>query len=345
MSSSTSSSEAAGEARAWRGVASTLAVALLVSGLAASVALGPGRDALAAAGGKLLEPRDRLLRDATRPRGDDPLLVFIGDSTLRPPRAYPKRLERRLPGVEVRSLWAPGLGPAEHFLLLSRVIEQRPDVVVLLAHLRMFRAHGPLWQPDLTTLLPPRDIPRALALPFHAHGVGAARLALASLWGAFGSETWLRVFVGGQELARKTPVVRWLTPLRRRIRDELPPAPPEGGEPARLYGDRLYEGHPDVVMLGASVELAARRGARALVLVSPVPVYRFREAGTLHRADFEGRVALLRRVTRQHGGELLDLHALLGKDDFDDPMGHPSASGDRRIALEVLPWLRGALAR
>jgi len=96
-------------------------------------------------------------------------------------------------------------------------------------------------------------------------------------------------------------------------------------------------------MLGASVELAARRGARVLVLVSPVPVHRFREEGTLGLADFEGRVELLRRVTRRNGGELLDLHALLGADDFDDLMGHPSRSGDRRLAETLEPWLSKAL--
>lgn len=338
MSSSTSSSSRASAATLW--VAAGVCIALLgASGAWVWMAEG---DALAEAGREALVPRERLLRDVSRPRRGGPMVLVLGDSTLRPPRTWTKRLERRLPGVELRSLWAPGLGPPEHLLLLGPALAHRPEVVVLLAHFRMWNAGAPLWQPDLLTLLPPRALPRALALPFHAHGVGAGRLGLASLWGAWGSERLLEAFTGGRERAREAPLLRWLTPMRRRLR-----GPVQVGtrrERAGLYGDRLYPGHPDLAFLEASVAWAVRRGSRAFVLVSPVPVQRFAVQGKLDEADFPARVALVRSVTERAGGELLDLHAALAADQFADALGHMNEAGAERVATLVGPPLRSALA-
>lgn len=318
--------------------------AAAVLGVVISLALGPGRATLVEAGRKALTPHDRVVLEASRPRRSAALAFLLGDSTFRPPHSYPALLRRRLaPQAEVRPLWAPGMGPAEHYLLLGRALALRPQAVVLVANLRLLWGDGPLWYPDLLTLLPPGELPHALRLPFHAREVGAARLILASLLGTLPTDMPLYLFTGGHVWARRVPLLRWTEPLRSARAHDPERLRELRTERVGRYGERLYPGHPALAMIGASVEQARRRGARVLVLVSPAPVQRLIEAGVYREAALDDRVARVCEVTVKNGGECLDLHDALAAEDFSDDLGHFSASGVERVAARLEPWLRSAL--
>ena len=305
----------------------------------------PFWDALVATGRRELRHRPAALANPQRRKPDGPLAVFLGDSTFLPGYAYPRRLAARLGGAaEVHHFWWEGFEPFHHYLLVGRAMELAPDAVVIVAQTRVFWRHEPLWYADLLTLLPPRELPRAVLLPFHERGVSVPRLVLASLLGSLRetSDTWLQAFVGARWRAERVPGLHWLVPARRPSRD-----------PRRLvelrrerflrYDLPIFEGHPAVRALAATVERAVRGGARTLVLVSPIPVERLREAGLYDPEVFDRRVRVIRDAVEEQGGELLDLHAILSASDFSDEFGHMTESGARKMVRVLDPWLREAL--
>ena len=302
-------------------------------------------ETLVAVGERELDHRPAALADPQRETPELPLAVFLGDSTFLPGYAYPRLLAKKLRDrAELQSFWWEGFEPFHHYLLLGRALELEPEAVVIVAQTRVFWRHEPLWYADLLTLVPPRELPRAVLLPFHERGISIPRLVLASLLGTLREtgDAWLHAFVGARQRAQQIPGLRWLVPWR------APSADPRmlsklRQERFQRYGLPIFEGHPAVEALAATVEQAVRGGARTLVLVSPIPVERLKRADLYDAETFAKRVDVIRRAVERKGGELLDLHAILREDDFSDEFGHMTESGARRMVLVLDPWLRNAL--
>ena len=304
-----------------------------------------GGPALVDAGTRELDHRDFVRIVPERQQPELPLVVYLGDSTFLPGYAYPRLLANRLSGrAETLLYWWEGFEPFHHYLLVGQAMAQEPAVVVIVAQPRVFWRHEPLWYEDLLTLVPPSELPRAALLPFHERSVSVPRLVLASLWGSLpeGGETLLRAFVGARKLAVDVPGLRWLVPQRAEQQDAS-----RLGE-LRLerfesYDVPIYPSHPAVRALAATVEQAERRGARTLVLLSPIPVEKLRAAGLYDDATFARRIGVIERAVEGEGGELLDFHAVFEPDEFSDDYGHMARGGARKIARLLEPWLRQAL--
>lgn len=302
-------------------------------------------DRLVEVGERELEHRPANLVQPQRPEPDVPLALFLGDSTFLPGHAYTRLLSHRLGEAgNLLPVWWEGFEPFHHYLVAGRALELEPEAVVIVAQTRVFWRHEPLWYADLLTLLPPRELPRAMLLPFHERSVSVPRVVLASLLGSLRShsESAIHAFVGARKLAERIPLLRFFVPWKARDAD-----------PRRLtqlrqerfqkYGMPIYEGHPAVQALAATVEQAVRSGARTLVLVSPIPVDRLKAAGLYDEQIFADRVQVIQNAVEEQGGELLDLHAIQSPEDFTDEFGHMSESGNRKMALVIDPWLREAL--
>lgn len=341
MSSSTSSSRRS--ARRGLGVLALTFVGVLVA--AVGLVASPFWETLVAVGERKLDHRPKALANPQRQSPELPLAVFLGDSTFLPGHAYPRLLAQKLRDrAELQSFWWEGFEPFHHYLLAGRALELEPDVVVIVAQTRVFWRHEPLWYADLLTLIPPRELPRAVLLPFHERGISIPRLVLASLLGTLREtgDAWLYAFAGARQRAQQIPVLRWLVPWR------APSADPRmliklRQERFQRYGLPIFEGHPAVEALAATVEQAVRRGARTLVLVSPIPVERLKQADLYDADTFAKRVDVIRQAVESEGGELLDVHAILRGHDFSDEFGHMTESGTRKVVLVLDPWLRNAL--
>ena len=89
--------------------------------------------------------------------------------------------------------------------------------------------------------------------------------------------------------------------------------------------------------------MAERSGVEVLVVVSPVNLDAAKETVGYDEAAFLESVAELRGVVESEGGELIDMHAALTRDQFYDDLGHYLASGAREIAIPVEAWTREVL--
>ena len=124
--------------------------------------------------------------------------------------------------------------------------------------------------------------------------------------------------------------------------------PTFAGSPLRWisrYDVDLYPGHPLVRMVGGGVEMATRRGSRVLAVVAPIPIDVLRELDHYEVDRFSERIEVLRAAVEENGGELLDLHDLLGRDGFSDAMGHMGREGTGVFVARLLPAVQRQLDR
>jgi hypothetical protein len=283
---------------------------------------------------------DRFLRPE---RTGAPLVLAIGDSTMRPPIPFTKQMAVRIgPAVEVRTFWGAGLSPAEAALVASAALELEPAAMILLAHFATFEAPQPLRYPELVRIVPPRRLPALLPLPFSSRGLGAGEIVLGSVVGTILPKSWIRVSAGGAKSLQKQLEARWaVTP---------------GTDYHRLarYGklrlgailrsvDKVYPGHPSVEMLRGAVHMIEDAGVEVLVVISPVNVAPLQEHGVFDAVDIERRVRHVSEVVESAGGEVLDMHDGLPPEEFADELGHYTTTGARRISLPVEDWTRRVL--
>jgi len=264
-----------------------------------------------------------------------PLLVWLGDSTMVSRRGitgYPARIARRLHGpVETRNLFIPALDPYHYYFLMGPIVEHGADVVVIALHLRLFRPETHFKRNDLASYLPTAELARAAALPLHERGLTLPKLLLyRSL--RFGSVERLYQFAVGQR-QRFHDSRRWAW-LGKHLR-----VPSRDGvlDLVRRYDDDIYPGHPMVRIVGAGVELATRGGARVLAVVSPIPIDVLRDHGLYDGDRYADRIRGLAAVVEAGGGELIDLHALLSRDEFSDSLGHMTRDGTAHMVEALLP--------
>jgi hypothetical protein len=154
---------------------------VLALGVALGLALAlAGRGALAS-GEALYHHRRALARMAEGASGARPLVAWLGDSTIVSvgQDTYPRLVGAALAGGEQRVIATPGLNFFDYYFVMGPVLEGAPDLIVLVAHLRMFGANtGTRTFTDLASMIPTSELPAAVMLPLPEQGISVPRLFL-----------------------------------------------------------------------------------------------------------------------------------------------------------------------
>jgi len=272
-----------------------------------------------------------------------PLVAWLGDSTI-VGQSYPQRMEdwlQRHYRAESRVVAYVGLTTYNYYELMGPVLALRPAVVVLVANLRTLfvpRADQPIPTDlggfdDLASMIPEDELPRALTLPWQVRGLSLPRLLLLRLLRFEAVEQSMYLFEGLRSLAQR----------QRPWEAVAPPTPlPESVvleaylEVIRVmeqrYDQPITAGAPFVRMLGATVDMARRRGVRVLVVASPIPFEQLQRSIGYDRAMYAQRFATLRAVTEASGGAFVDYHEALQASGFRDQGGHFTDGGATALA-------------
>jgi hypothetical protein len=331
----------------WIGL--TFVLALVAAGVIAVRHFGD--DALHA--GRNLYRHRIMLEGATWPRIEDgPLLVWMGDSTILDDKgpSYPQLIDERLrtDHIASRVVANVGLDFYHYYFLMGRVLALRPDVVVLVAHLRVFNLRrfelaGNTQQfDDLASMIPASELWRALGLPLHARGISAPGLLLMRLFGYEGGERALYLVEGLRFMFQEAdfwpalevdeaPRTRWLRGMQSLA------------VTLQSYDVPLGRRQPVVRMMGATVRMSTAAGVRTLVVGSPIPYGAMGLRGWYDPADYVRRFAVLRAVVEENGGSFVDLHEALAREEFIDGAGHYNAAGAHHVADLVEPVVRAEL--
>ena len=278
------------------------------------------------------------------PRSDEtPLVMTLGDSTLRSPIPFSTQVEAWIKEpLEMRTLWVLGLSQGEAALIVAGALELEPKALVLVAHFSMFESERPLRLRELQRLVPPHRLPEFVGLPYGVRGVGFAELVFSSLAGAWLPEPWIVAKRGGARWFESQLRRRWRVVAGSEDHHRVRLAQLEKQAIARSVRS-FHEGHPSLEMIRASVRMAERSGVETLVVVSPVNRDAVEEAVGYDADAFLSTVETLRRVVRDEGGDLIDSHAALTREQFTDDLGHYYASGAREVAIPVETWTRSVL--
>ncbi len=264
-------------------------------------------------------------------------VVFMGDSTTISKPGIPawsmlvgNAIKRS--GATPIYLIYPGQDLFHYYCLSGRVLDWKPDVVVIVVNQRGMkpgRRRGA--EMNLCSYLPPSQLIRSLLLPYHDRGVSLVRLALIQ---ALRSETVLdaMLFLEG---TRRLVGDRWLEPSpksHRRI-------PSVGVKEmfARDYQVRVSDDHPHVVVLRELVAELHREGTQVLVLFTPVPPAQLQLAEVGDRGFWQRTRNVYRRAVTEAGGEFVDLHGDIDASGFRDIADHLTASGHLRVFRAISP--------
>jgi hypothetical protein len=280
-------------------------------------------------------------------RPSERTVVWLGDSTVLGLRgiSYPQVLEPTLRAAGIRTRIVGWLGMdfyGYYFLTTTIVRELRPDVLVVVAHLRLF---APLRSPrsraddrpgmnDLASYLGPAELPAALGLPLAAHDLTVPRLLLTQSLRLSPVEQAHRWFEGGRRLATDATVL-----------DGLGPRELNRGHLAGLTFMRMIledsdvevtPDHPIVETMAATVRYAAERGVCVLVVGTPLPYEAMARRRDGYNADvYARRFGVLRVAVEASGGAFLDAHEALRSEEFVDVGGHFSPAGAEHMARLV----------
>lgn len=289
------------------------------------------------------------LENRTRKLPRAPLIVWLGDSTIMKAETdflpYPGQIDARLRrsglSYETLILAEAGIGPFVQYFVVGQVLRFKPTQLFLVANLqaltRSGRERGVL---ESASFLPPGELWRAFALPWHAAGISIPRLLLAR------SLAWQPV----------ETVIYFLEGLRQLFRDEIyssrrPLTFWDRGRTSARGMRRLMapidEHSPPVAMLAATVELAVRHGIPTTVILSPVRPLAHTLDGANSGPRLPERIKAVGRAVTAAGGRFVDLHAALGAEMFRDFGGHFTASGTTRMARALEPhvWQAVMIAR
>jgi hypothetical protein len=154
-----------------------VAVSALLSVFGAQVALDEGR--------ALYSHRDWLALQLDRIRSAD--VVWLGDSTimsLARYQSYPKLFNERVLAPRGRRsvvVAVPGLDFFGYYALMGTAIATRPQLVVMIAKLRLLDPRGIAARGDLVSFVPASELPRLFTLPYASRSMTAPGLLLARL--------------------------------------------------------------------------------------------------------------------------------------------------------------------
>jgi hypothetical protein len=326
--------------------------ATLATGLALTVtSIGPAAEE---AGRGAYGYRAVYEREFAPRTGDRPLVAWLGDSTmLSIGRAeYPAVVGRLLArdGVDPETRVVAGhlLDFYSFYFLAGPVLDLRPDLLVLMAHLRLFHRRPLTIEGirisfnDLASFLPTDELPTALGLPLHERGLSVPTLLLARLLRFETGERALYLGEGLRHLAQQA--------LDRAHVADTPPAAPDlrvRWELAALgdYDATISRREPVVRMMEATVRMAVRRGVPTVVIGSPIPSAAL-AAHALWNADADAeRFRTLAQAVTDAGGRFVDLHLALAPDEFSDMAGHYTPAGIDHMARLLVPIVRAAVER
>jgi hypothetical protein len=290
-------------------------------------------------GGKLHHLRTLSKGAAEIQRPADSLLVWMGDSTMISKSdnlAYHIRVSNALrPKVESLTRTRPGLTFYHFYLLMGDVLEFEPDVIV--ANLTLRLMDPSLGHPveGLTSSIPTAELARALTLPFNGIGLTIPHLLLKRLLRFPWFEQAYYFLTGLRD--RFHDASFWPAGKGRltAMRFPLPDGPDKPNFAA--YDHEISRTDPMVRMIAATVALAVRNGVEMLVMVSPIPWQRLHEFDLYDRQRTDRRIQIIRGVVEAAGGRLIDLHALLTRDEFRDSLGHVTSFGNEKIKRKLLP--------
>jgi hypothetical protein len=277
--------------------------------------------------------------------GPAPAVVWLGDSTLWFPGQYPALIQAhdlQPRGLNSTVVAFPGLDPYAFHSLARGAVALRPRVVVLVANLRIFARFSATTRTldDLTALLPIEALPRMLTLPFNFRGLTVPGLLLTRVLRydrAVDALFWIQgtrdemqhagawAFLGPENPSGASDALRKLDVGWREI--------------AKGYDRHITSHTPLVRFLAASVGAITAAGARALVVVSPIPSTALADVGHYDPRVFAGRIDVIRRAVENEGGTLVDLHDAIARSSFRDLNGHLTAAGDVRMRDLVWPAL------
>ncbi len=272
----------------------------------------------------------------TPPPFDVPSILFMGDSTALGEADYPSWVhgigtallqERVYPIYDIYR----GQDTFHHYCVSGALLAWKPEVVVIIINNRMMvakRREGVAT--NLCSFLPSDQLIRSLGLPWHDRGLSLVRLGLTQALRFEAIEGSVMYFEG----LRRLFADHWMAPsdaalVRARARAFQ--------RTATRYDQPVTHSHPLVRALGALVSEVHRAGGRALVVVTPVPIHWMERDVPYEPAVWRRRHDALNDVVTSAGGELLDLHNLLGPSEFRDIAGHLNASGHARMTNAVAP--------
>ena len=337
-----------------RRVAIIVCTCLLLVGAAAGWGLYRADPAARQTGGDLYSHR-AVLTALSRAAGKRPDVIFVGDSTLMGFPGFPSwpaiAQQRFLDPLHRRSVVAsaPGIDFFAYWTLAGRLAALHPDVVVLVANLRVMSPAAEVRGfTDMIGEIDLADVPATLALPYAIRGLTAPRVLLArTLATPAGEDAFLR-FEGARRDVHESAAWTWLG---------APGPPPRPGDHATFLSlPKLDEAKfaawdaplgPDNPLLrfgAAAVRKLADAGIRVLVVVAPVPWERLAAANHFDAVRYAIKVDVLRTMVVKAGGELVDLHRALARDAFRDTGGHFTPAGAAQVAGLVAPRLLSAMA-
>ncbi len=302
--------------------------------------------------------------------------AFLGDSTVvsYPSRArVPDRLQEHysMPRglgriVEVHSLGAVGLSSFEFYFFADRIIEAKPDVVIMPVNLtttsdrwRMLRSQ------ELSAWLPPERIPEALTLPLHWIGLTTDQLlAYVTLEHLGGFDRWLRHRVAQTRVGATRDALVELLATEYGFDAELDYGEEmdawaahrdtvDGKEYRFTVGGALasfgqaFAGvdrdHAMLIMCEAAVSAYVRAGIPVIAYIVPTNVDHFRQLGLLDEERWRTTLEHTRTALKTSGATVLDLHDMFPDSAFRDPVGHFLVSEDFDGPVEVAARLEPLL--
>jgi hypothetical protein len=294
--------------------------------------------------------RESLKHQLERTVAERPEVLWMGDSTILGLRAdsYPQIVKGGLPEISSGVIGFFGCDYFTYYPLVADLLTRhRPAVLVLVAHLRLFRhpSSDPTAQAttrnDLASLIPLRELGHAALLPFETRGLTIPRLVLARVLRWEPVETGFYV-VDGARAQYGEATIPWLGP-----RTSTHPMLGLRSLGAALGASNvaITPDHPTVRMMGATVRLARDAGVRVIVVGSPIPFQAM--GGTAVGYDpvvYAERFATLRSAVVDAGGVFVDLHDALTAEMFSDPVGHFTADGAKVLAARLRPVVVTELA-
>ncbi len=278
-------------------------------------------------------------------KSNAPLVVWMGDSTMvshGDNTSYAVRVSQALgPRVAALVRIRPGLCFYHYYWMLGDVLEAEPNLIVANLNLRLMDPALSAPHQNLASSIPSAELSRAFGLPFHEIGLTLPHLLLVrllripALERAYYFATGLRQrfhdaswwpgssdgFTGPSPAAAQTSSSRWFA----------------------AYDDEVSRDDSMVQMIQATVSLATRGGAEILVVVSPIPWEELQRAGLYERERAQRRIGVLRDAVEITGGQLLDLHDVVGRKAFLDRLGHVDSGANDTIKQKLVPVVRELL--
>lgn len=331
-------------------LACIVVVFLVALGGAALLVVARGGAAAVDAGRRLYAHRQVLRSFGQAPPAPPPALVWLGDSTIMEAAnvsSYPSIVASRYlgpRGTRGPAFAAMGFDFYAYNSLVDDALDLGPHAIVMIANFRVsIAAGGVRGFNDLTGEMPLSRLPEMLALPYNFRGMTAPRLLLAQTLTTRAGEAGFSFAEGVRSGFQERAEWERLGPVAPRALTEWEKFVAGRDTVLGDYRHTIGPGAPLMRFAAAAVARAVARGARVLVVITPVPIERLRGKGWYDAAEYARRAAVVRRTVEGAGGRVLDLHDALPEPLFRDAGGHFTAEGSGRMAELVWPAIADLL--